>query len=365
MLKLLNEIVLFFRRERVYFFLLLFVGVCYVLILADPYAKHKAQTESSEEVEAFKTAEEKFDRKMSSEESYRDFVRQKPVLATLFQSMTVLFVLALLAGLILDILFLLKPSWRRNFTSGAPPPQAKPWPFSILFKTVLLFLVSGILLSVGLGIVHVVIPKFGSENLYMILHTFFLDVLCVVFMVTFLKQQGSHWRELGFRVPEGKAAREVGAGFMTYLGILPVFVLVLVILFVVANLFHYEPPPHPLVNVFLEEEKRQPFLVVFSVLLGVVIGPVFEEIFFRGFCYPILKGKIGKFWAMAASSAFFAGIHYSGFAFWPIFVLGMGLAWLYETRKTLISPIVLHVTHNAVFISYFFLVKQVIGWTAA
>ena len=153
-------------------------------------------------------------------------------------------------------------------------------------------------------------------------------------------------------------------GWTGYLGVLPIFALVLAVLLFLANLVRYEPPPHPLVNVFIEEEKRLPFLVAFSAFLGAVIGPVFEEVFFRGFCYPILKGKVGKVWAMVISAAFFASIHHTGFVFWPIFVLGLALAYLYESRRSLLAPITLHVTHNTLFISYFFLVKQMISSSA-
>jgi membrane protease YdiL (CAAX protease family) len=256
---------------------------------------------------------------------------------------------------------IVRPAWFSGFVRGVAPPQKQPWPFSILFKTVVLFMTWGIVVSAVSGLIEAVFPKFGSDNFYMILHTALLDALCVFFMVRFLHRQGSGWRELGFQVPDGKVGREIGVGLAAYVGFLPVFFLVLIAVFFFASLMAYEPPPHPLVNVFLEEEKRQPLLVMFSVLLGTVIGPIFEEIFFRGFCYPVLRGRIGKFWAMTASSIFFAATHRSGFAFWPIFVLGMGLAYLYESRKSLISPIVMHITHNTLFILYFFLVKQVIS----
>ena len=58
---------------------------------------------------------------------------------------------------------------------------------------------------------------------------------------------------------------------------------------------------------------------------------------------------------------FFAFIHQNLFAFFPIFVLGLGLAYLYEKRGTLVPSIALHIVHNGVFIGYFFLVKEVLA----
>jgi len=61
------------------------------------------------------------------------------------------------------------------------------------------------------------------------------------------------------------------------------------------------------------------------------------------------------------SSAFFASSHQNIFAFLPIFVLGLGLGYLYEKRGTLVPSIVLHIVHNTIFISYFFLAKEVLA----
>lgn len=362
---MLSEILLFFKRERLYLLLLLFVGVFYALMISMSLRPNRSGPVSPRGAPAPVAADVPSAGVTAygavNEKQVADFFRENPVQALLFNIMTLCFILGAGVGAVLDVLFLMRPAWRSKFTSGAPPPQTRSWPFSLLFKTVLLFMVWGILLSFVLGFASAFLPRSGTENLFMILHTFILDVLCVFFMVRFLGQQGSSWRELGFRAPEKGVMHEVKAGFLAYLGVLPVFFIVLIVLIAIVNLMGVTPPPHPLVNVFIEEEKRQPLLVIFSAFLGMVIGPVIEEVFFRGFCYPILKERIGRFWAMAVSSAFFAGIHHSGFVFWPVFVLGFALAYLYDARKNLISPIVLHITHNTVFICYFFLIKQVMG----
>ena len=65
-------------------------------------------------------------------------------------------------------------------------------------------------------------------------------------------------------------------------------------------------------------------------------------------------------WAMILTAFFFALIHQNLFAFFPIFILGLCLCYLYEKRGTLVPSIVLHLTHNLVFITYFFLAKKVL-----
>ncbi|TMR69787.1 CPBP family intramembrane glutamic endopeptidase, partial [Streptococcus pseudopneumoniae] len=134
----------------------------------------------------------------------------------------------------------------------------------------------------------------------------------------------------------------------------------LICLILLAEILTYEPEPHPLVGIFLEEEKRSQWLVFYPIFLAAILGPFCEEIFFRGFCYPIFRKKWGVGWGMVLSSLLFALIHYNDFAFLPIFILGMGLAFIYEKRKCLIASITLHVVHNSLFIAYFFTAKQLL-----
>lgn len=357
---MLKSIFLFFKKEPKYLWLLLALLVFYGFLTFSPKFR-VAEPPPSKEMNNFRAAEERWNQDMKKEGAFRDFSKREPLLADLFQMMTLFFILTFLIGLVIDILWIWKRGFFERFRTDLSPPENSAWSFPMLFKVVLLFMLWGILLSFLMGIFHAMFPKAATNNHYMILHTAGLNLVCLYFMVKFVKRSGGHWKDLGFRLPAAGFFREVGVGFMGYLAILPLFAVVVVGLLFFAGLFHYEPPAHPLVNVFLEEEKRAPFLIMGSILLGTVVGPVFEEIFFRGFCYPILRNRWGKFWGITLSAAFFAGIHHTGFVFWPVFVLGVALAYLYEKRRSLVASITLHVTHNTLFIAYFFLIKQIIG----
>ncbi|HRY85899.1 MAG TPA: CPBP family intramembrane metalloprotease [Candidatus Omnitrophota bacterium] len=357
---MLRSIYSFFKKEPLYFWLLLALLAFYGFFFFRPRPQEPAP-KPSQEINDFRQAEEKWNKDMEKEGAFRDFAKREPVLANLFQMMTIFFMLAFLAGAVIDILWIWKRDLFEKIRTDLSPPGNGTWPFSMLFKIVLLFMLWGLLLSFLMGVFHAFFPKAATDNHYMIVHTLSLNLICLYFMVKFVRSSGGNWRDLGLRMPAGGFFKEAGAGFLGYLGILPLFAVTVVILLLFATLIRYEPPPHPLVNVFLEEEKRAPLFMIGSVVLGAVIGPVFEEIFFRGFCYPILRNKWGKFWGMTLSAAFFAGIHHSGFVFWPVFILGIALAYLYDKRNSLIAPIVLHITHNTLFIAYFFLIKQIIS----
>ena len=356
---MLKSIVTFFKKEPKYFWLLFVLLVFYGFLMLNPWSR-EPEPKPSKQMSDFRTAEEKWNRDMENEGAFRDFAKREPVLADLFQMMTLFFILAFLIGLIIDVLWSWKRGFCEKFGTDLSPPGNQSWPFSMLFKVIVLFMFWGILLSALLGISHAFFPKAALDNHYMILHTIGLNLVCLYFMVKFVKRSGGRWQDLGLRLPATGFFREVGVGFMGYLAILPLFAIVVVGLLFVASVLHYEPPAHPLVNVFLEEEKRAPLLLAGSVLLGTIVGPVFEEIFFRGFCYPIFRNRWGKFWGMTLSAAFFAGIHHTGFVFWPVFILGVALAYLYEKRQSLVASITLHITHNTLFIAYFFLIKQII-----
>ncbi|HOW59956.1 MAG TPA: CPBP family intramembrane metalloprotease [Candidatus Omnitrophota bacterium] len=358
---MIKDICHFFKTEKKYFWLLLAIFSFYAFFLFGSQSRnHHAKLLPSKEIVKFNQTEQKWDAEMSREQGFAEFARRQPRLAFLFEIMVLFFAGGFLVGCVIDVLFLASASFRGRWESRSPPGDS-PKTFSILLKVVILFVFWGIALSFLMGIIETVFPKGVSENFFMILHTLIMNLVCFYFMIRFVKHSGGKWQDLGLSIPDSGLFREVWMGIVGYFSVLPVFLISLVILFVIANMLHYEPPAHPIVNVFLEEEKRSPLLMVASILLGTLIGPIFEEIFFRGLCYPILKNRWGKFWGMVLSAAFFAGIHYSGFVFWPIFILGIALAYLYEKRRSLIAPMTFHVVNNTIFIFYFFLIKQVIG----
>lgn len=94
--------------------------------------------------------------------------------------------------------------------------------------------------------------------------------------------------------------------------------------------------------------------VVPTVLLGfvvVVLAPVGEELFFRGFLFRAIRDRRG-FWAGAlVSSAAFGAVHYAdgSWFFAPVmFVVGMCFAAIYERERRILSPIAAHLTFNII-----------------
>jgi len=78
----------------------------------------------------------------------------------------------------------------------------------------------------------------------------------------------------------------------------------------------------------------------------VILGPVIEEIVFRGFLYGPNRKKIGPAIAIIATSIIFALMHESGYV--NHFVSGLLYAYLYERTQSLLPSILFHGLENYV-----------------
>ena len=355
---LLNDTIQFFKKEKAYGVLFLILVALYGYLLVAPRPERESGRPSPA-LDEYRKAEERLEQKVKKAGSFRDYLEERPMLGILFKLLTFLAAGSFSLGLVIDFFLMFNAPWRRSLSCHGPPHTTE-WKISMLFKVIVLFLLGTFLLSFMFEIVLYLFRRRASENIFVLLHTTAADFLCVAFILYVVREAGGRWRDLGLGMPEGEFWKETLLGLGGYLAVLPAFIATLVFLVYLTRLFAYEPPPHPLVNVFLEEEERSPMLIVYSVFLATVVGPMLEEIFFRGFCYPIFKKRFGIAWGMVITSAFFALIHENSFAFWPIFILGMGLAYVYEKRGSLAAPMALHIAHNAVFITYFFLAKNIV-----
>ena len=79
-----------------------------------------------------------------------------------------------------------------------------------------------------------------------------------------------------------------------------------------------------------------------------LIGPISEEICFRGLCYTRLKTGMHPWAAGFFSSVFFGIAHGNPVWFLVGFMAGISLCWIFETTGSLLCAMVVHVTNNAI-----------------
>ena len=174
----------------------------------------------------------------------------------------------------------------------------------------------------------------------------------VIFLVT--KRFGQQCHSIGLTTKN--FLKNIKIGVLGYLAIIPAILVVLFILSAVVTKFSYEPPVQAVVQIYLKETGTN--ILFFFTLFVTIVGPVIEEIFFRGFTYKTFRQRWGVRWALIASAGVFAGLHLSVVAFFPIFLLGIFLAYLYETTGSLVPSMTVHMIHNLVMVSMTLVFKK-------
>jgi hypothetical protein len=163
------------------------------------------------------------------------------------------------------------------------------------------------------------------------------------------------WREMGFRLPaaaEGSLVGDVAWGAVLAVPVLFAGGLLAAVLVAVLGV-----APEPVIP-----PARDPGGVALNLLAAVVIAPLWEEAFFRGFTTTawartggaraaILRG--GLFFALIhvvtlAGSDFGTAIRLAVIAFAARLPVALVLGWVFLRRRTLVAPIALHATYNAI-----------------
>lgn len=84
-----------------------------------------------------------------------------------------------------------------------------------------------------------------------------------------------------------------------------------------------------------------------SIVTVGILGPIIEELFFRGFVYGCLR-KYGGVFAAIMSSLAFSMLHLNFVQGIPVFFFGLVFCWAYRRTASLWIPIALHITNNMV-----------------
>ena len=90
----------------------------------------------------------------------------------------------------------------------------------------------------------------------------------------------------------------------------------------------------------------------------VLVAPVAEELFFRGVVYNAWLRERGPRAALYGSAALFAAIHTSLFSLVPIFALGVALALVYRSTRSLPAAMAMHSGFNAISVAITLLARQ-------
>jgi uncharacterized protein len=348
------------RRQRLYILLLVFIFLVNALVVLysgegklPAKSAVTAATKAALKAEQEKRFQEEIIAKSAETEKA---LRQNRELAILFTIVSLLLVALFLLGVVLDIIFLSGRVAKRRFHLLVFPETPVKWTLVDVAKVVILFAFFGYVLVIIESFLLGLFPAFKNDNLRMMINSSILDILVVCFIIHFtVGQYKESLQSLGISLKN--FVRNVYYGIAGYIAAVPVLLGILGLIIVAINVTRYVPEKQPIVELFMKEQNAS--FLAYTSIFAAVVGPVIEELFFRGFLYNALKKSTGIFLAMLITASLFAGLHTNIIGFLPIMVLGLLLAYLYEKTGSLVASITVHIIHNLSMVFLVFLMRQI------
>lgn len=187
----------------------------------------------------------------------------------------------------------------------------------------------------------------------------------VLLPLLWLRWKGMGWKALrsALGLHRGRGWwREIGAGFVGYLGVLAIASIGITLTLALSLLGDAlsgaggatgdpgSPTPaagpeiHPIVGWIYGGGTLQRLACLF---LAAGFAPLFEELFFRGALHRHLRARRGFFAAALLSSLIFAALHPQGLYGIPaLAAMGLGFSLLREWRDSLVAPMTAHAINN-------------------
>lgn len=161
--------------------------------------------------------------------------------------------------------------------------------------------------------------------------------------------EGPRVAELGFR--KATLLRDVGAGLVAYLMLLPLLLVVIVPLAAVFKRLGVPSQSHPIVDA-IQAGADAPLSLVLLFVVAAVLAPLIEETLFRGALYPALRGRMGGLAAALLGAFVFAALHPQlGLGLLGVFLIGFVLTLVYEVTGSLVASATAHALNNGVLLA--------------
>jgi len=290
-----------------------------------------------------------------TEEKVRLFFESKKPSAVFFKYGIFAGLFMLMAGAAMNLVFL----FGRKEVIPRDVAVRKPvsWGLADIARVVIIVVFSGYMLGAAGPIILKPLNLGIGDNLRMMLGTFFIDIIAGAAILYFvLVRYGENLSAIGM---SSKAFyKNILSGITAYVFILPILVVTLILSMLFLDAIGYKPPPQPVFEMFFEE-KRSNVILFFTIFVS-ILGPVIEEMFFRGFLYSAARKRFGIIVGVLLSSILFSALHTNIVGFLPILILGVLMAFLYEITGSLVASISVHILHNSIIVCLVFFIKELL-----
>jgi len=197
----------------------------------------------------------------------------------------------------------------------------------------------GIYLILALGTVRLM-QWWPHERALMYLNAFITQLSFILLIWTLKKIRHWEWSDFGWQaVPLNKILKTVSG----------VYALTWVINISYAFVLYQHGLTPPTTDVYTKLLGQTTwYTLILNLLLAGVLAPLIEETLFRGVIFGSLQAYFGKWTAAVVSAAIFSGLHLQVYGFFPRFILGIALVYLYDKYKSLYPAVALHSFNNIV-----------------
>jgi membrane protease YdiL (CAAX protease family) len=169
---------------------------------------------------------------------------------------------------------------------------------------------------------------------------FLAYIAVLIFMVALVegRYQVSFLKAIGWNWPQHK--------YVEIAGLIGLGALLLVVL---SGVSHFLPIPK---RVPVDQFFSRPMEAYLTSLFAISFGPFMEELFFRGFLYPVLARRLGVWMGVFTTALGFGLLHAMqlGFAWGPIliiFIVGVVLTITRVAARSVAASFLVHVAYNS------------------
>ena len=232
------------------------------------------------------------------------------------------------------------------------------WSMEELGRLILLLVLMFCLMPfVNTGLIALGWLDLTDNNLWSLIGMFLLHGLLLLVVWGFASGKGLSLASV-FGLSRRKGLLALRQGAVGYVAVFPWVFGLLWLIGMVCQRFGIQPPVEPIHELlFVETDPR---VVWLTVVMACVVGPIAEEIFFRGVLYGSLRKHTTRGLAMLMSAGLFSMAHTNAVGFAPILLLGCFLAYLYERSGSLLSSVTAHILHNTFLVGLGLTLKAVL-----
>jgi uncharacterized protein len=208
----------------------------------------------------------------------------------------------------------------------------------IIGFTLLMFVITQLIIAPGLlrfAYPHTRWLDVAQKPVSALLAQLLTYIVVSLYMILLIegKYHTRFWQSIRWNWPKSRAATFVGLGvFMLGLDFLGRFL------------------PMPKTTPF-DQFFARPADAYLTAVFAISLGPLWEELLFRGFLYPVLARRLGVVWGIVLTAIPFGLLHYLQYRSWGavliIFFVGVILTTVRAVTKSVASSFLAHAGYNA------------------